>query len=167
MIPELCLTVNWSELEYFIFPSEFFRRASLSLDSLPKVGLSLFSEDLTPPSGLGGPEEGSDGGKDGAAVLVSLAMTALRDPFLDFGGLFRLLLDAPPVGTMVMLAADDDEGDGSCAGCTLGATGVMVVEEGRLRCFNLRVLPGGADDADFEEGFEGDVLGPTGVGWPA
>lgn len=157
-IPELCLTVNWSELEYFIFPSEFFNIASLSLESFISVGLSLFSDDLKPNSDLGAEGSAEVCGNTGVTTFVSLAMTALSEPFLDLAGLFRLLLEAVAVevGTIVMLGADEDVGDGR-AGRGLGATGVIVVEEGRL-CFSFRA-PGEAEVFE-EENLEGEVLEP-------
>lgn len=122
-----------------------------SLTSLPSVGLSLFSHDFKVMSGLLPASSGTGGPTSGeATVLVSLAITAFKQPFRDLGGLFKLL--EPPatdvVGTIVILGGAVDVGDGKEG---LATTGVIVVDEGKLRCFNFNV-PVGDDGGCFVTG---------------
>lgn len=121
-----------------------------SLTSLPNVGLSLFSHDFKVMSGLLPGSSGTGGPMGDAIVLVSLAITAFKQPLRDFGGLFRLL--EPPatdvVGTIVILGGAVDVGDGKEG---LATTGVIVVDEGKLRCFNFNV-PVGDDGGCFVTG---------------
>lgn len=129
-----------------------------SFPSLPSVGLSLFSHVFNVTSGLGVPISGTAGTSGDAIVLVSLAITALRHPLRDFGGLLRLFV--PPatevVGTIVMLGAAVDVGDGRAG---LATTGVIVVEEGKLRCFSLSA-PVGDEGGCFATGLLLDMYAP-------
>lgn len=156
-MPDILVTVSLMPAPSLSVPAS----TADALPSFPNVGLSLFSLVLSVTSGLVPPISGTAGTSGDAIVFVSLAITALRHPLRDLGGLLRLFV--PPatevVGTIVMLGAAVDVGDGRAG---LATTGVMVVDEGKLRCFSLSA-PVGDDGGCFATGLLLDMYVPAGV----